>query len=63
MDKISGFKFELKQIVKLVESDESGGVIGRTEYTSGNNTYLVRYRASDGRQVECWWAEDALAAA
>jgi hypothetical protein len=54
------FAFDLNQRVALTESDEAGYVIGRAEYTNQSNSYLVRYTAADGRQVEAWWAEDAL---
>ncbi|WP_018266511.1 hypothetical protein [Methylosinus sp. LW4] len=56
-------KFKLKQIVKLVESGETGTVVGRAEFDYSNPSYLVRYKAGDGRQVESWWTESALAAA
>ncbi len=62
MDK-PAFVFELKQIVRLVESEETGTVVGRAEYTDSPPTYLVRYRAADGRQVEEWWRTGALIAA
>lgn len=54
------FSFDLHSRVRLVESDETGTVIGRAEYVESANQYLVRYRAGDGRQVESWWAESAL---
>lgn len=57
------FKFEMKQIVKLVESDETGTVIGRAEYAHSENCYYVRYKAGDGRQVESWQGESAIEAA
>lgn len=54
------FRFELGQVVALVASGETGHVIARAEYTNAYNSYLVRYKAADGRQVESWWSEDAL---
>lgn len=57
------FAFELKDKVKLIESNETGSVIGRAEYSESANTYYFRYRAGDGRQVEAWWTESALEAA
>jgi hypothetical protein len=57
------FKFDLKQIVNLAESRESGVVIGRAEYSNSGNSYLIRYRGADGVQNEAWWSEDALDAA
>lgn len=56
----SGFAFSLKQRVILVESSEKGTVIGRGEFSHSENTYLVRYRAGDGRQIDEWWGESAL---
>jgi hypothetical protein len=58
-----GFKFELKQPVRLVESSETGTVIGRAEYAEAANSYLVRYKAGDHRQTEAWWSEAAVEAA
>lgn len=55
------FKFDLKQIVKITESGETGTIIGRAEYsTAPLHSYLLRYRCADGRAVEQWWTEDAL---
>jgi hypothetical protein len=59
MDK---FKFDLKLIVRLVESGETGTVVGRAEFIASEPTYLVLYKAGDGRQVEQWWRESALEA-
>lgn len=60
---MNSFLFALKQLVVLVDSEECGTVIGRAEYSTSQNSYLVRYKAADGRQVENWWGEDALIAA
>jgi hypothetical protein len=60
---MAAFKFDLKQLVNLVESRECGVVIGRAEYSNSGNSYLVRYRGADGVQNESWWSEDALDAA
>lgn len=58
---MSTFKFELKSNATITDSDEVGLVIGRCEYAfAGENTYLLRYRANDGRAVETWWSESAL---
>jgi hypothetical protein len=59
---VSSFLFELKQVVKITESDETGTVIARAEYTATENNYYLRYRAADGRAVEAWWPESALEA-
>lgn len=54
------FKFGLNQQVMLTTSGEAGAVVGRAEYESGESTYLVSYKAADGRAVEVWWRESAL---
>lgn len=56
------FKFQLKQMVALDTSNETGTVVGRAEYTYAEPSYLVRYKAGDGRQVDQWWTEEALEA-
>lgn len=53
-------KFVLNQEVSIAASGESGIVIGRAEYANSENSYLLRYRAADGRAVETWWQESAL---
>ena len=54
------FKFALGQQVSIAASGESGDVIARAEYATSENSYLLRYRAGDGRAVEAWWSESAL---
>jgi hypothetical protein len=54
------FDFDLNQPVKLTLSGEEGHIIARAEYISSAPSYLVRYEAADGRQVEAWWDENAL---
>ncbi|MCZ4268991.1 hypothetical protein O4H48_13915 [Rhodobacteraceae bacterium G21628-S1] len=56
------FNYEFGDTVKLVESDETGTVIGRGEFQHSENTYLIRYRAGDGRQAEAWWGESSITA-
>lgn len=60
---MNDFRFGLQQLVRLTLSGEAGLVIGRAEYATGENTYYVRYKAADGRQVEHWWGESALESA
>lgn len=57
------FKFELDAAIAITCSGEQGNIIGRAEYTTTENAYLLRYRAADGRAVEAWWPESALAVA
>jgi hypothetical protein len=56
-------KFELSDHVRLSLSDEHGIVIGKAVYVNSDPSYLIRYKAGDGRQVENWQPEDALALA
>lgn len=58
---MSGFRFDLGASVKLAQSDETGIVIARAEYLSSEPAYLIRYKAADGRQVESWWQDSAIA--
>lgn len=54
-------KFNLKQIVVITASGEQGEVIARAEYVVAEPSYLIRYKCADGRAVEAWWTESALA--
>ncbi|GAM63648.1 phage protein [Vibrio ishigakensis] len=56
------FKFDLNDEVEIICSGECGLVIGRAEYSKESNQYFVRYKSADGRAVEQWWSESALAA-
>ncbi len=58
-----GFKFEIGQSITVAISSEAGEVVGRAEYSASENTYLIRYKAADGRAVESWWNESALSSA
>jgi hypothetical protein len=53
-------KYEMSQEVQLTQSKETGIVIGRAEFDHSENTYLVRYVAGDGSQIEFWWNESAI---
>lgn len=56
----SVFKFELAEVVDISVSGETGAIIGRAEYAESDPSYLVRYKAADGRAVESWWSEGAI---
>lgn len=56
----SEFAFSIGDRPTLNESGESGTVIGRAEMAYGENLYLLRYEAGDGRCVENWWGESAF---
>ena len=53
-------KYELNHGVTITVSGEQVEIIGRAEYVHAEPSYLVRYKASDGRAVETWWTESAL---
>lgn len=52
--------YMLGDSVSLVLSKEAGVVIARAAFLNSENSYLVRYKCSDGRLVEQWWGESAL---
>ena len=54
------FKFMLGEQATITASGEGGEIIGRAQYKAAENSYLLRYRAGDGRAVEAWWCESAL---
>lgn len=54
------FAYKLGQEVKVGCSGEKGKVIGRAEYTTGENQYQLRYAQANGIGVEAWWGESAL---
>ncbi|MBB5444617.1 MULTISPECIES: hypothetical protein [unclassified Paraburkholderia] len=54
------FKFQIGANVQIDASGEAGEIIGRAEYSTGENTYLMRYKSADGRAVESWWGESAI---
>jgi hypothetical protein len=54
------FKFELDQEVTITASGESGVVVGCAHYNNADCSFLIRYKAGDGRAVESWWTEKAL---
>lgn len=56
------YKHELGDKVKLIDSFEFGTVIARAEYADlSNPQYLLRYVDADGRLIEAWWTESAIA--
>lgn len=54
------FKFEIGQNITIEASGETGKIIGAALYLTGENSYLIRYKAADGRAVDAWWQESAL---
>lgn len=54
------FDFKLGDSVNLALSGEKGEIVGRAHYVNAIPSYLVRYVAADGRQIETWLAEDAI---
>lgn len=58
-----GFKFAMGSRVKLIESDETGRVIGQARHENSEDQFNIRYVAGDGRQIESWWSASAIEAA
>ena len=54
------FRFELKQIVTILESQETGRIVARSEWLHAEPSYYVRYADARGVAVENWWTESAL---
>jgi len=54
------FKLELNQAVQVIISGEKGHIKGRSEYSSADNQYYIRYLAADGRSTDGWFMEDEL---
>ena len=59
---MKSFKFEMESPVALNLSGERGSVIGRCEYLTSENNYLVRYVDAKGCQVQSWLGESELVA-
>lgn len=59
---MKSFSFDLRQVVKISESGETGTVIGRSEFINAESQYFIRYKSADGRAVEQWLGEGALEA-
>lgn len=57
------FTYEIGTDVVIDASNEQGQVIGRAEYATCENNYLIRYKSADGRAVESWWGESAISVA
>ena len=55
------FKYPLKAKATLIDSGETGMIIGRGEYVESKPSYLIRYQARTGSLVEQWWPESAIA--
>lgn len=56
------FKFEMNDEVTIKASGEYGLVIGQAHFANADDSFLIRYKAGDGRAQETWWTEDALLA-
>lgn len=53
-------KYGLGETVKMILSEEEGQIIGLAEYLHSEPQYLVRHKASDGRQVDGWRDQSAV---
>ena len=58
---MSPFNFNLADRLVVSCSGETGDVLSRSESTTSEPQYLLRYKAADGRTVEAWWTQSALA--
>jgi len=56
------FKFQIGDTVVVEASGEAGKVIGQAHYELCEDSFYIRYKAAEGRAVERWWHESALAA-
>lgn len=56
------FALDMGEMVRVgtCNSSEIGEVIGRSESHCGEDNYLIRYIAGDGRATEAWWGVSAL---
>lgn len=54
------FAFALGEQCHITVSGETGLVMGRAQYINSPNSYLLFYKAADGRAVEQWWRQDQL---
>lgn len=61
-ENVVSFKFDLKQVVKITESGETGTVIARSQSALAEEQFLLRYKDASGIAVEKWWGESALEA-
>jgi hypothetical protein len=57
----SKFTFDMGDPVTFtVNKNLNGEVIGRAEFATSENQYLVRYADSNDNPTEQWWDEGAL---
>lgn len=63
MKTVADFKFALGQTVKIVDLDETGIVIGRSQFIDDPDGYHVRYVDSNGAVRDWSGGEAALEAA
>ena len=55
------FKYSIGDRVKMVESEESGAIVGRAEYAhTDSKSYHVRYADANGVQSKQWWEEQDI---
>ena len=57
----TSFQFSLGDSVLILCSGETGVIQGRADYLNDENRYEILYKAADGRAVEQWWHESAIA--
>lgn len=54
-------KFELNQGVSIDLTKTPATVIGRSDYTTADPSYLLLFKDAQGNAVEQWWSECHLA--
>lgn len=62
LNPLNHLMFKLHQTVKIDVSGETGLVVARAEYDTGEDRYLIRYKNAHGTAVEQWWDRGALSA-
>ena len=50
----------LGQKVALIDSGETGTIIGLANYQYLEPQALIRYKCADGRLIESWWGISAI---
>jgi hypothetical protein len=54
--------FDFGDTAIIACSGEIGTVIGKATYPNREDSYLIHYKAADGRAQECWWEFSTLLA-
>lgn len=60
IEDLGGYSISQLSVSRIFGQIEEGEVVGRSEYAAARNSYLVRFKAGDGRQIEDWFTEAAI---